>query len=1065
MALRFLNSGYFAGKVGIGTESPTYKLVVGGDVDYSSGIGTTNAIFVQDANYPAVVVGVDNQNYGYIKWNVSGGYLSIATKENYANQDNTLVLKTGKVGIGTISPLVKLQIEGSAMPATTDPASVEDILTLYRNGSATVWSGGATLALGRYSTGGSSAPKSRLDFKLKGAAGSNTALPETTVMTMNSDGKVGIGTTLPSTDLQVIGTVRADVFGVQDDSTNPSGNTSTRVTSPAGATYDDQSNSASTGVLSVILPTTAASTMLSFTLRVFDYANNESFDVNVAGYWYGSGLWTNTSVRIESQGNVERNFNVRFGKNNTTNKGWVGVGETTTNWSYVKFAVLNFQAAHVNDDLERWNDLWDTAVLTSLTGYTTLVTKNNNQVNNWARNGENLYYGSGSGNVGIGVTAPTSSVHVNGLQTNSGSTSAHIPTGTMRLNFAGASSPDEYGASLVFTQRWWTGSTGEVAMGQITGVKETGNGNYGGGLAFFTSNNTSNNLLERLRINELGRVGIGETSPQAKLDIYDTFTKTAANPNTVEVFHAGNVSANNIYPVAGLFTQRVSGGSNSYATGLVGVADKQGDYGYIARGVQGIGKLSGNVSVNNADMQYMGVEGRIEMEGSNSVNLDDRAYSFYGTAEIDSGSHLKEYHGLYLNTPINNGTILNKYGISQVDGSSKNYFAGNVSIGSSSYEEKLVVDGSIKVGGEVYKSKSPSTAITPTASDWIDVFELASGKHHGEVAVEWNDVSAPSCCHNAYFQFKVGTSYGAGYTFGQDNYLEMTNSNAHNNLWLSAARIVDYGTTIRVQIKVDRTVVSGGFITKVLNTGQGNITALTPVINNTAYATLAAMNIGSIGGGEVQKAFGSRVRFAEITAFDDKVGIATTDPKSQLHVAGGIQMANDTDAAVADKAGTMRYRTDTEYVEVTGTELITNGDFATDTNWTKNAEWTISGGKANAANSVSYHRIIQSGVQLSNTTLYRLIFTVSNLTSGGVICVVGGTNGLGVTANGTYIQYVTSASTAGDALQIASNPTFTGSIDNVSLMEVTEEEASYADMCMQTGASTYEWVNIVRNTY
>jgi hypothetical protein len=192
---------------------------------------------------------------------------------------------------------------------------------------------------------------------------------------------------------------------------------------------------------------------------------------------------------------------------------------------------------------------------------------------------------------------------------------------------------------------------------------------------------------------------------------------------------------------------------------------------------------------------------------------------------------------------------------------------------------------------------------------------------------------------------------------------------------------------------------------------------------------------------------------------------STSATTANLTVAGSIQIADDTDTASATKVGTMRYRTGTEYVEVTGTELITNGDFATDTNWTKNAEWTISGGKANAANSVSYHRIVQSGVQLSNTTLYRLIFTVSNLTSGGVICVVGNTNGLGVTANGTYVQYVTSASTAGSSLQIASNPTFTGSIDNVSLMEVTAEEASYADMCMQTGASTYEWVNILRNTY
>ena len=50
--------------------------------------------------------------------------------------------------------------------------------------------------------------------------------------------------------------------------------------------------------------------------------------------------------------------------------------------------------------------------------------------------------------------------------------------------------------------------------------------------------------------------------------------------------------------------------------------------------------------------------------------------------------------------------------------------------------------------------------------------------------------------------------------------------------------------------------------------------------------------------------------------------------------------------------------------------------------------------------------------------------------------------------------YVTSAATSGALV-----------IDNVSVIEVTEEDASYADMCMQTGASTYEWVNIVRNTY
>jgi len=94
----------------------------------------------------------------------------------------------------------KLYVEGSAMPADGDPVSVEDMLTLYRYGSATVWAGGASLALGRYFPTGS-APRSRLDFKLKEAPGSNTAAPETTVMTMQSNGHVGIGTTAPSSTL------------------------------------------------------------------------------------------------------------------------------------------------------------------------------------------------------------------------------------------------------------------------------------------------------------------------------------------------------------------------------------------------------------------------------------------------------------------------------------------------------------------------------------------------------------------------------------------------------------------------------------------------------------------------------------------------------------------------------------------------------------------------------------------------------------------------------------------------------------------------------------------------
>jgi hypothetical protein len=48
------------------------------------------------------------------------------------------------------------------------------------------------------------------------------------------------------------------------------------------------------------------------------------------------------------------------------------------------------------------------------------------------------------------------------------------------------------------------------------------------------------------------------------------------------------------------------------------------------------------------------------------------------------------------------------------------------------------------------------------------------------------------------------------------------------------------------------------------------------------------------------------------------VGIGTTDPKSKLQVDGGVQVGNDTDAASANKVGTLRYRetANDSYVEM-----------------------------------------------------------------------------------------------------------------------------------------------------
>ena len=202
--------------------------------------------------------------------------------------------------------------------------------------------------------------------------------------------------------------------------------------------------------------------------------------------------------------------------------------------------------------------------------------------------------------------------------------------------------------------------------------------------------------------------------------------------------------------------------------------------------------------------------------------------------------------------------------------------------------------------------------------------------------------------------------------------------------------------------------------------------------------------------------------------FTGNVGIGTTTPQTKLQVAGGIQMADDTDTASAAKVGTMRYRTGTEYVDVTGTDLVTNGDFATDTNWTKGTGVTIASGVGtwtNTANNVGLTQLIT----FTANAYYRCNVTVSNYSSGSFRFRYPGISSPRITANGTYSLIIQANQATNDTLYLQgetngdANVNF--SIDNVSVVEVTAEDASYADMCMQTGASTYEWVNIVRNTY
>lgn len=121
-----------------------------------------------------------------------------------------------------------------------------------------------------------------------------------------------------------------------------------------------------------------------------------------------------------------------------------------------------------------------------------------------------------------------------------------------------------------------------------------------------------------------------------------------------------------------------------------------------------------------------------------------------------------------------------------------------------------------------------------------------------------------------------------------------------------------------------------------------------------------------------------------------------------------------------------------------GAEEVVNGDFATDSDWTKGTGITISGGSANFTGNANTF-LTQSEVVSSGKT-YKATFTVSNYVSGAIDINLGGSTRQGnISANGSYVFYITVPS--GNILYFQEDFSngFVGSIDNASVKEVGQD--------------------------
>ena len=89
------------------------------------------------------------------------------------------------------------------------------------------------------------------------------------------------------------------------------------------------------------------------------------------------------------------------------------------------------------------------------------------------------------------------------------------------------------------------------------------------------------------------------------------------------------------------------------------------------------------------------------------------------------------------------------------------------------------------------------------------------------------------------------------------------------------------------------------------------------------------------------------------------------------------------------------------------TELVTNGDFATDSDWTKGTGWTIANGKASCDGTQTGWSILQqNNILPPDGSIVKIVATVSNYSSGNLYIKAGFSDtGFEISSDGTFTTY------------------------------------------------------------
>ncbi len=548
--------GYFAGNVGIGTTTPSASLdVVGGYV-------RTNQDFEQS----------DGTNGFRMHSRVANSYdfwqlAPITAGSVDWTKGIALERATGNVGIGITTPEEKLHVVGS---------DASDITAYVRNTGA----GDSRIRL--RDVGG--------DFIIRTDTAGGLRIYDNAdardVLTVDSSGDVGIGTTTPTGKLHI---------------NQDSANEALFVAGGSGGV------DVATFVRDVGGNTTVGINGNSDNAQMYFTTTGNTFALGTDGSSFkisdNGTLGTNDRLTIDSSGNV-------------------GIGTTSPS---TRLDVIGASSA----DVVKFDLVVASAnTILELSSDDGVIGAGSNFLK-WSDGGTTLGVIRGNGNLGIGTTAPSSLLEISGSQ------------GTMTINDTRDTTfsvGDTIGA-INFTSADDSSSLAGATRGSIELITENTFGSSHG-LAFSTR--ATGAFSEKMRIDASGNVGIGTTAPTEELQIGDADTTDGGSQKALVITGNATGSAEG----GEIQIQMAADYDTTYDNYVIDVFEDDLRIRRSGVGSDFILTSVGNVGIGDTTPSYkLDVNGDVQLGGNinNTAMLTFNGSSYTGTMGMD-GTGLRIAH-------------------------------------------------------------------------------------------------------------------------------------------------------------------------------------------------------------------------------------------------------------------------------------------------------------------------------------------------------------------------------------------------------------------------------------